>query len=108
RGKNDRDKSKDKYNRFDQDDRVVTSRKKKDPNRAGAFHKPEPVAAVQEEQIKTITLPDVLTLRDLADKMKLQPSALIKKLFLQGKMVTLNQELTYEEAENIAMDYDIL
>ena len=103
RGKNDRDKSKDKYNRFDQDDRVVTSRKKKDPNRsrkkkdpnrAGAFHKPEPVAAVQEEQIKTITLPDVLTLRDLADKMKLQPSALIKKLFLQGKMVTLNQELT--------------
>lgn len=108
RGKNDRDKSKDKYNRFDQDDRVVTSRKKKDPNRAGAFHKPEPAAAVQEEQIKTITLPDVLTLRDLADKMKLQPSALIKKLFLQGKMVTLNQELTYEEAENIAMDYDIL
>ena len=63
---------------------------------------------MQEEQIKTITLPDVLTLRDLADKMKLQPSALIKKLFLQGKMVTLNQELTYEEAENIAMDYDIL
>lgn len=108
RGRNDRDKQKDKYNRFDQDDRVVTSRKKKDPNRAGAFHKPEMVQAAPEEQIKTITLPDVLTLRDLADKMKLQPSALIKKLFLQGKMVTVNQELSYEEAENIAMDYDIL
>lgn len=108
RGRNERDKQKDKYNRFDQDDRVVTSKKRKDPNRAGAFHKPEPVAAAQEEKIKTITLPDMLTLRDLADKMKLQPSALIKKLFLQGKMVTVNQELTYDEAEEIAVDYDIL
>ena len=108
RGRNERDNKKDKYNRFDQDDRVVTSRKKKDPNRAGAFHKPEPIVAAPEEKIKTIILPDVLTLRELADKMKLQPSALIKKLFLQGKMVTVNQELTYEEAEEIAVDYDIL
>lgn len=107
RGKGDRDKQQ-KYNRFDADDRVVSSKKRKDPNRAGAFHKPEPLAQKEAEVIKTITLPDMLTLRDLADKMKLQPSALIKKLFLQGKMVTVNQELTYEEAENIAMDYDIL
>jgi len=108
RGRSERDKQKDKYNRFDQDDRVVTSRKKKDPNRAGAFHRPEPAAAPVEEKIKTITLPDVLTLHELADKMKMQPSALIKKLFLQGKMVTVNQELTYDEAEEIAVDYDIL
>ena len=40
--------------------------------------------------------------------MKVQSSAIIKKLFLEGKMVTVNQEISYEEAENIAMEYDIL
>ncbi len=97
----------EKYNRFDANDRVQTGRRKKDPNRAGAFHKPEPVPVV-EEQIKTITLPDSITLKELADKMKIQPSAIIKKLFMAGRMVTLNQDLTYEEAEEIAVDYDIL
>ena len=97
----------EKYNRFDANDRVQTGRRKKDPNRAGAFHKPEPVQVV-EEQIKTITLPDSITLKELADKMKIQASAIIKKLFMAGKMVTLNQDLSYEEAEEIAVDYDIL
>ena len=97
----------EKYNRFDANDRVQTGRRKKDPNRAGAFHKPEPVPVV-EEQIKTIMLPDQITLKELADKMKIQPSAIIKKLFMAGKMVTLNQDLTYEEAEEIAVDYEIL
>ena len=40
--------------------------------------------------------------------MKLQPAAIIKKLFLEGKIVTVNQEISYEDAENIAMEYDIL
>ena len=97
----------EKYNRFDANDRVQTGRRKKDPNRAGAFHKPEPVQVV-EEQIKTIVLPDHLTLKELADKMKVQASAIIKKLFMAGKMVTVNQDLSYEEAEEIAMDYEIL
>ena len=48
------------------------------------------------------------SLRELADKMKIQPSAIIKKLFLPGKMMTVNSELTYEEAENIAIEYDII
>ena len=40
--------------------------------------------------------------------MKMQPAAIIKKLFLQGKIVTVNQEISYEDAENIAIDYDII
>ena len=40
--------------------------------------------------------------------MKMQPAAIIKKLFLEGKIVTVNQEISYEDAENIAMEYDIL
>ena len=40
--------------------------------------------------------------------MKMQPAAIIKKLFLEGKIVTVNQEISYEDAENIAIDYDII
>ncbi|MCR4745218.1 MAG: translation initiation factor IF-2, partial [Lachnospiraceae bacterium] len=72
------------------------------------FHKPAPVEKKQEEQIKVITIPDSLTIRELADNMKMQPSAIIKKLFLEGKVVTLNTEVSYEEAEEIALGYDIL
>lgn len=72
------------------------------------FHKPEPVAKPKEEEIKVITIPETLTIRDLADHMKIQSSQIIKKLFLTGQVVTLNSEVTYEEAENIAADFDIL
>ena len=40
--------------------------------------------------------------------MKIQASAIIKKLFMDGKMVTMNSDLTYEEAEEIAVEYEIL
>ena len=55
-----------------------------------------------------IVLPEVITLKELGEKMKINPSEIIKKLFLAGKMVTLNTEITYDEAEEIAMEYDIL
>ena len=60
------------------------------------------------EDIKTITLPETLTIRELADKMKLQPSVIVKKLFLKGQIVTLNQEIDYDQAEEIAMEFDVL
>ena len=63
---------------------------------------------VEEEKIKVITLPEVITIKDLADKMKIQSSQIIKKLFLQGKVVTVNEEISYEEAEEIAVEYEIL
>ncbi len=83
-------------------------RSRKDPNRKGAFIKPEPVKQVPEDDIKQITIPESLTIRELADKMKMPAAALVKKLFLQGQMVSLNQDITYEEAEEIALSFDIL
>ncbi len=81
----------------------------KGKNKPGKFIKPEKKAVeTVEEQIKVITLPETITIKDLADKMKIQPSAIVKKLFLQGQIVTVNQEITYETAENIAIEYDII
>ncbi|MCR5302607.1 MAG: translation initiation factor IF-2 [Lachnospiraceae bacterium] len=68
----------------------------------------EKKAEPEEEKIKVITLPETITIKELADKMKVQSSQIIKKLFLQGKVVTVNEEISYEEAEEIAVEYDIL
>ncbi|MDF2512802.1 MAG: translation initiation factor [Herbinix sp.] len=73
----------------------------------GQFIQPKPIKVVEEE-IKVITIPEVLTIKELADKMKKPSAALIKKLFLAGKIVTLNQEITFEEAEEIALEYEII
>ena len=62
----------------------------------------------EEEKIKMITIPEVLTIKELADHMKIQPSVIVKKLFMQGKIVTMNQEIDYDTAEEIAMEFDVL
>ncbi len=102
---------KDKRNRkdliYEEDSDNIKNVKGK--NKPGRFIKPEKKASdTVEEQIKVITLPETLTIKDLADKMKIQPSAIVKKLFLQGQIVTVNQEISYETAENIAIEYDII
>ena len=101
---------KDKKNRKDlmyEEDGDMKNIKGK--NKPGKFIKPEKkVAEVVEEQIKVITVPEKLTIKELADKMKIQPSAIVKKLFMQGQIVTVNQEISYETAENIAIEYDII
>ena len=100
---NRRDKSKDRDHRkeINYDEEINTKK-------AGRFIKPEKKEEVVEEVIKVITLPETITIKDLAEKMKQRPADLIKKLFLAGKMVTLNDELTYDDAETIAMEYEIL
>ncbi|MBR3003829.1 MAG: translation initiation factor IF-2, partial [Lachnospiraceae bacterium] len=61
-----------------------------------------------EEEIKVITIPDHISVKDFAAKLKMQPAALIKKLFLKGQIVTVNDIFDYETAEEIALDMDII
>ncbi len=78
-------------------------------SRPGQFMKPKKVEEkAEEETIKTLIIPDTLTIKELADKMKVQPSVLVKKLFLQGKVVTINQEIDYDTAEEIALEFNCL
>ena len=72
------------------------------------LQKPQPKEQKVEEEIKSIIIPEVLTIKDLADKMKIVPSVIVKKLFMQGKIVTVNQEIDYETAEEIALEFDVL
>ena len=100
--------AKDKRNR--KDFAYTEEEQKERKGRSGRFVRPvaekkeEPV----QEQIKVITIPEKLTIGELADAMHMKAAELIKKLFLAGKAMTVNSEVSYEEAENIAADYDIL
>ena len=99
-----KDKRSRKDHIYEEDENKV-----KNKNKAGRFIKPEKKPEEkQEEQIKVITLPETITIKELAEKMKMQPAAIIKKLFLQGQIVTVNQEVDFETAENIAIDYEII
>ena len=62
----------------------------------------------KKEVVKEITLPEKMTIRELAEKMKMQPAVIVKKLFMEGTMVTVNHEIDFEKAQEIALDYDII
>ena len=82
----------------------------KPEKRSGQFIKPEPkpVEKESEETIKTVTFPPVMTIKELADKLGTPVNQLIKKLFLAGKMVNVNSDIEYEEAAEIALEYNII
>ena len=96
--RNRREEKRSKKNDFRDMDDMTQERKKK----------PKKQEKKEEETIKTVTLPEVMTLSEFAAKIKQPVNALIKKLFLEGKMYTVNTDLTYEEAELIALEYNII
>ena len=61
-----------------------------------------------QDDIKEIIIPETITIKEFASRLKLQPSTIVKKLFLKGQIVTLNTELTFEQAEEIALEYDVI
>ena len=103
---NGKDDDKKKEYRRGEEDGLGKGKKKNEPKQP--LQKPQQREQKVEEQIKSIIIPEVLTIQELADKMKIVPSVIVKKLFLQGKIVTVNQEIDYETAEEIALEFDVL
>ena len=62
----------------------------------------------EEDTIRSVSLPERMTIKELADKMKVQASEIIKKLFMKGQMVTINQEIDYDSAEEIALEFNCI
>ena len=93
--------NKDKYDKKgDKFDRLENEKAIKNLNK--------PKAAPKEEEIKVITLPESISIKDFAEKLKMKPADLIKKLFLEGKTYTVNDVLDFETAEEIALEMDII
>ena len=71
---------------------------------ASAAPKAAPAPKKEDNTPKVIEIPEMISIHDLAEKMKIQPSVIIKKLFLEGKMMTVNSELDFEAAGELAME----
>ncbi len=102
-------------NRGDKGDKFDRLEKNARQNQKGGMKKgQQPKAPVQkpaekpEDTIRNITIPEKLTISELAEAMKVQASAIVKKLFLQGTMVTVNQEIDFDQAEEIALEFNCI
>ena len=62
----------------------------------------------EEVAVTEIRIPERITVRDLAERMHIPGAQIVKELFMKGDMVTLNHELPYEKAEEIAIEHDII
>ena len=92
----------EKNSRFTENTRNISKMKQNNK-------KPEVQPKEEEDDgIKTITIPETLTLAELAEAMKQQPAALVKSLFMKGTMMTINAELTFEQAEEIALEFNYI
>ena len=118
-GKKEKDKEREKAS---QRENKMTNDRKSGGNRPNqgmrqrsrlpkALQKPvhqQPKKEEPKEVITEIKIPEKLTIRELAEAMKKQPSEIVKKLFMQGMMVTVNQEIDFEKASEIALEYEII
>ena len=99
-------KKKNRFKNNNQENKQQNRKKKK--TGPGAFIKPEPVKK-EEEKVEFVKIPEVLTLKELADTIKIPANTIIKKMLLSGGgLVNLNSELSFERAEEIAMEYDVI
>ncbi len=66
------------------------------------------IIRIEGESIGMITIGEEIVIKDLAEKLGINVSDIIKKFFMQGKMLTANAILTFEEAEEVALDYEVI
>ncbi|WP_297487841.1 translation initiation factor IF-2 N-terminal domain-containing protein, partial [uncultured Cetobacterium sp.] len=63
---------------------------------------------IEEDGMKIIKVKGDITLGDFANRLGISSSEIIKKLFLKGLMLTINSPISFEQAEELAEEYDAL
>ena len=102
-------KSKTENNQPKNDNKKAKKKKnKKEKNKKSHKQQPAIIEAPTEETISedTILVKDGMTVGELSEVLSVSSTELIKKLFMELKiMANINQSLTLEQIELIAMDY---
>jgi translation initiation factor IF-2 len=79
-------------------------KKKKNPkNRKGNVEKKEEV----KPKVVVITVPEIVTVKELAEKLKKTSTEVIKKLMSLGVMANVNQDIDYDTASVISEEFGI-
>ena len=82
-------------------------KKKKNKKKQEKVMKDE-IIRIEGESIGMITIGEEIVIKDLAEKLGVNVSDIIKKFFMQGKMLTANAILSFEEAEEVALEYEVI
>ena len=69
---------------------------------------PQPQAEKKADEVRSIALPEVMTVRELAERIDVPASKVVEKFFMQGILATVNQEIDYEKAEEIALEFNCI
>ena len=82
--------------------------KKKKKNKKHEKAVKDEIVRIEGESIGMITIGDEIVIKDLAEKLGINVSDIIKKFFMEGKLLTANAILSFEEAEEVALDYEVI
>jgi len=82
--------------------------KKKKKNKKQEKVVKDEIIRIEGESIGMITIGDEIVIKDLAEKLGVNVSDIIKKFFMEGKLLTANAILSFEEAEEVALDYEVI
>ncbi len=63
------------------------------------------IQETKEEKDKTIIIPKVISVKDLANKLNKPPAEVIKRLMHYGVLATINENVDYDTASLIAIDF---
>lgn len=90
--------------------KTKTSKKKKGRRSDFTVKKAEEVEEVvlEEDGMKIVKLRGEITVGEFAEKLGINATEIIKKLFLKGQMLTINSTMSLELAEEMAVEYDAL
>mgnify|MGYP002711899521 CR=1 FL=1 len=101
---NKKDNNQNKSNSKKKNNKNSKNNKNNKNNKKGKNNKP---AAEPKEMPSKITYEEGITVGELADKLNIESSGIIKKLFLLGIVANINQSLDEETLELIADDYGV-
>jgi translation initiation factor IF-2 len=60
----------------------------------------------EEERARTVVIPEVISVREFAEKLGVEPNQLLQELIALGKFVAINQPIDFETAKKVAEKYD--
>ncbi len=101
-----KEKDKDKK-KIDEKPKKIEKREKKETKKAeGEVKKDE--KKKKEEEIKIISIPEVVTVRELAEMLNASPNDIIASLIKKGILATINQSIDPQIAVEIAEDMGFL
>ena len=77
-------------------------------NKQNQAPKPEPVAASEEDEIRTMEIPETLTVKELAEKIGKSGAEIVKCLMKKGIMAAINQTVDFDTAVSVGEEYNVI